>query len=197
MGKIICLMGKSSSGKDTIFKRLLERDDLGLKTIVPYTTRPIRVGEREGVEYHFTDEAGYQGLLQAGKIIEDRAYNTVHGLWRYFTVADDSIDLRENSYCVIGTLEAYTQIRDYFGVQRVLPVLIELDDGVRLQRALDRERTQEHPRYEEMCRRFLADNKDFSAEKIAEAQISKSFYNDSLEDCLGEIVTYIQKNADI
>ena len=197
MGKIICLMGKSSSGKDTIFKRLLEREDLGLKTIVPYTTRPIRVGEREGVEYHFTDETGYQELLALGKIIEARAYNTVHGLWRYFTVADASVDLRANNYCIIGTLEAYTQIRDYFGKDKVLPVFITLDDGVRLQRALDRERAQESPKYEEMCRRFLADSKDFSEEKIAEAEITKSFYNNSLEDCLEEIVTYIQENADI
>lgn len=197
MGKIICLMGKSSTGKDTIFKRLLEREDLGLKTIVPYTTRPIRVGEQEGVEYHFTDEAGYQNLLQAGKIIEARAYNTVHGLWRYFTVADDSVDLSKDCYCVIGTLEAYMQIRDYFGTQQVLPVLIEVDDGVRLQRALDRERSQERPRYEEMCRRFLADSKDFCPEKIAEAEIKKIFYNDSLENCLEEIVTYIRENADI
>ncbi len=197
MGKIICLMGKSSSGKDTIFKRLLEREDLGLKTIVPYTTRPIRVGEREGVEYHFTDETGYQKLLAQGKIIEARAYNTVHGLWRYFTVADASVDLCANNYCIIGTLEAYTQIRDYFGKDKVLPVFITLDDGVRLQRALDRERAQESPKYEEMCRRFLADSKDFSEEKIAEAEITKSFYNNSLEDCLEEIVTYIQENADI
>lgn len=197
MGKIICLMGKSSSGKDTIFKRLLEREDLGLKTIVPYTTRPIRVGEREGVEYHFTDETGYQELLAQGKIIEARAYNTVHGLWRYFTVADASVDLCANNYCIIGTLEAYTQIRDYFGKDKVLPVFITLDDGVRLQRALDRERAQESPKYEEMCRRFLADSKDFSEEKIAEAEITKSFYNNALEDCLEEIVTYIQENADI
>lgn len=197
MGKIICLMGKSSSGKDTIFKRLLERDELGLKTIVPYTTRPIRVGEQEGVEYHFTDEAGFRKLLAEGKIIEARAYDTVHGLWRYFTVADASVDLNVHSYCVIGTLEAYTQIRDYFGAEQVLPILIELDDGVRLQRALDREKTQDHPRYEELCRRFLADSKDFSPEKIAQAEITKSFYNDSLEDCLREIVTYIQENVDI
>lgn len=197
MGKIICLMGKSSSGKDTIFKKLLERDDLGLKTIVPYTTRPIRVGEREGVEYHFTDEAGFQKLLAEGRIIEARAYDTVHGLWRYFTVADAGVDISANSYCIIGTLEAYTQIRDYFGKEQVLPVLITLDDGVRLQRALDRERSQESPKYEEMCRRFLADSKDFSSEKIAHAGIERSFYNDSLEDCLEEIVTYIQENADI
>ncbi len=195
MGKIVCLMGKSSTGKDTIYKRLLAEEDLGLKRIVPYTTRPMREGEQEGVEYHFTDEAGFQKLKEEGKIIEDRAYDTVHGLWRYFTVADDSLDLSRDSYCVIGTLEAYVQIREYFGEEKVLPVLIELDDGERLQRALGRERKQEHPRYEEMCRRFLADSKDFSPEKIKEAGNPQSFYNDSLEACLKNIVTYIQDNA--
>lgn len=192
MGKIVCLMGKSSTGKDTIYKRLLAQEILRLKRIVPYTTRPMREGEQEGVEYHFTDETGFQKLKKEGKIIEDRAYDTVHGLWRYFTVADDSLDLSRDSYCVIGTLEAYVQIRAYFGKDKVLPVLIELDDGERLQRALGRERKQEHPRYEEMCRRFLADSKDFSAEKIKEAGNPKSFYNDSLEACLQEIVTYIR-----
>ncbi len=194
MGKIICLMGKSSTGKDTIFKRLLAREDLDLKRIVPYTTRPMREGEQEGVEYHFTDEEGFLGLLKQGKIIEDRAYDTVHGLWRYFTVADASVDLEKNNYCIIGTLEAYVRIRDYFGVDKVLPVLIDLDDGERLQRALNREKRQENPRYEEMCRRFLADSKDFSEEKIAEAGIQRHFYNGSLEACLRAIITYVNEN---
>ena len=193
MGKIVCLMGKSSTGKDTIYKKLLDREELGLKRIVPYTTRPMREGEQEGVEYHFTDETGFQELKQGGKIIEDRAYNTVHGLWRYFTVADASVDLTRYSYCIIGTLEAYVRIREYFGAGKVLPVLIELDDGERLQRALSREREQENPKYEELCRRFLADSKDFSQDKIHEAGISQSFYNDSLEVCIHSIVTYIQE----
>lgn len=55
MGKIFYLMGKSSSGKDTIFKALLSDGELSLKQIVPYTTRPIREGEQNGVEYFFTD----------------------------------------------------------------------------------------------------------------------------------------------
>ena len=49
MGKIFYVMGKSASGKDTIYKKLLERFP-GLKTVVTYTTRPIRDGETEGVE---------------------------------------------------------------------------------------------------------------------------------------------------
>ena len=62
MGKIFCLMGKSSTGKDTIYKRLLEDQELGLQRIVPYTTRPIREGEQEGVEYHFVSEETLQCL---------------------------------------------------------------------------------------------------------------------------------------
>lgn len=191
MGKIIYLMGKSCTGKDTIFKRLQRKSVLRLRTIVPYTTRPIRAGEREGVEYFFTDEAGFQELKAQGKIIEERSYNTFHGLWRYFTVDDGQIHLEESNYIVIGTLEAYLKMREYFGEQKVVPVLIELDDGARLQRALNRERRQKKPRYEEMCRRFLADSADFSEDKLQQAGIVRRFYNEKLEDCLNEIVTYI------
>lgn len=161
MGKIVYLMGKSSSGKDTIFKELMKEGTMDLRTIVPYTTRPIRAGEENGVEYFFTDEAGFQALKDQGKVIEDRAYDTVYGIWRYFTVDDGQIDLAEQNYLMIGTLEAYTKMIAYFGEEAILPVYIELDDGVRLQRALDRELRQEKPKYEEMCRRFLADSADF------------------------------------
>ena len=193
MGKIVCLMGKSSSGKDTIYKKLLEQDKVALQAIVPYTTRPIRAGERDGVEYHFTDEAGFQEMLGRGCVIEDRMYHTCFGLWRYFTVADDSVDLLQYSYVMICTLEAYTNMQKFYGADKVLPVMIELDDGERLQRALDRERVQEHPAYEEMCRRFLADAEDFSGKKMEEAGIDRAFHNDKVERCLEEILGYLHE----
>lgn len=194
MGKIVCLMGRSSSGKDTIYKKLLEQNRVELLPIVPYTTRPIRAGEREGVEYHFTDESGFQQLLGEGSIIEERVYHTCLGMWRYFTVADAGIDLINNSYVMIGTLDAYEQMCRFYGADNMIPVMIELDDGVRLQRALDREKTQEHPKYEEMCRRFLADAEDFSEEKLVRAGISRRFYNGDLDNCLEEIIFYLQEN---
>ena len=194
MSKIVYLMGKSSTGKDTIYKELLKSGKVKLKTVVPYTTRPIRVGEEEGVEYHFTDEDGFLKWEEQGKIIEERAYNTFHGLWRYFTVDDGQIADGEDTYLMIGTLEAYEKMKDYFGEERLIPVLIELDDGVRLQRALDREKSQSSPKYEEMCRRFLADSEDFSEDKIKSARIEKRFYNDDLLKCLEQIEDYILEN---
>ena len=193
MGKIVCLMGKSSSGKDTIYKRLLAQKDVPIKAIVPYTTRPIRAGEQDGVEYHFTDEESFQRFLRQGSVIEARAYDTCYGVWRYFTVADAEIDLSAHSYVLIGMLEAYDQLRGFYGADKVLPVMIELDDGVRLQRALDREKAQDHPKYEELCRRYLADAQDFSEEKLALSKIDRTFYNDRLESCLNEIVEYLQE----
>ncbi|MDY5870772.1 MAG: guanylate kinase [Suilimivivens sp.] len=193
MGKMLYLMGKSSTGKDTVYRKLMEWKQLELKRVVPYTTRPIRLGESEGKEYHFTDDEGYELLVKQGKVIESRAYHTYHGLWRYFTVDDGEIDLRANNYLIIGTLESYVKTADYFGKEKVLPILLELNDGVRLQRALDRERKQENPRYQEMCRRYLADAEDFSEEKIAEAGIDKRFMNDNLERCIADIKEYVLK----
>lgn len=193
MGKIFCLMGKSSSGKDTIYKMLLKQEEICFQTIVPYTTRPIRSGETNGVEYVFTDETGYKALESENKIIEQRAYHTVHGIWRYFTVDDGQVDFTSGDYLVIGTLESYRQLREYYGEELVLPIYIEVDDGLRLQRALDRERMQDTPKYAEMCRRFLADEEDFSEKKIAEAGIAKRFVNDDLTQTVGQILAYVRE----
>ena len=192
MAKIFCLMGKSSSGKDTIYKKLIQNKNLALKEIIPYTTRPIRVGEQDGVEYHFVTEEEMLAMLEAGKIIEIRTYDTCLGRWHYFTADDKNIRMEETDYIMIGTIEAFLKIRDYYGKDQVIPIMIDLDDGIRLQRALDREKGQDQPKYSEMCRRFLADETDFSEQKKAEAGIDKEFVNENLENCLAEIEDYIK-----
>ena len=184
MGKIFYLMGKSSSGKDTMFKKLIEDKALGLKTIVGYTTRPMREGERDGVEYFFVDEEKMLSLEAEGKVIERRSYNTVHGIWSYFTVDDGQVNLdSDDKYLLIGTLESYEKVRNYYGKEYLIPLYISVDDGLRLQRALDRERQQDIPKYAEMCRRFLADEADFSKENIDRCEITVSYENVDLESC--------------
>ena len=93
---------------------------------------------------------------------------------------------------IIGTLESYVASKEYFGEGILEPIYIEVDDGVRLQRALDRERTQDKPKYREMCRRYIADSDDFSEENIAAAGITRRFENDVFEKCLEEITEYIR-----
>ena len=189
MPEIAFIMGKSSSGKDHIFKALVEDETLGLNTITMYTTRPMREGEENGVEYFFVDAARAEELERNNQIIELRSYKTVYGEWKYFTADDGQIVLDEGKrYIVIGTIEAYNRFVEYFGKDRLLPIYIEVEDGLRLQRAIKREQKQESPHYEEMCRRFLADSVDFSEENIKKAGIEKRFYNNgSIEECIEQI----------
>lgn len=191
MSKIFYLMGKSASGKDTIFKKLKERMPQ-LKTIVIYTTRPIREGEREGVEYHFVDEERLAQFEAEGKVIELRAYDTVHGIWKYFTVDDGQFD-GDDDYLAIGTLESYEKMLLYMGADSLVPIYIEVEDGLRLSRALERERKQKEPKYEELCRRFLADAVDFSEDNLKRLGITKKFLNVDMDKCVEEIVLGIQE----
>ena len=186
MGKIYCMMGKSSSGKDTLHQKVLERLPQ-IHRVVPYTTRPIREGEQDGVEYHFVDDKQLAELETDGKIVELRAYNTVHGIWKYFTVDDGQIDLEQGDYLLIGTLETYEKIREYYGAEHLVPIYIEVEDGERLARALERERRQAVPKYKEMCRRFLADEEDFCEENLKRLGIDKRYRNTDMETCLNEI----------
>lgn len=193
MGKIFYIMGKSSSGKDSIFKEIKKRMP-ELKDIVLYTTRLIREGEQEGVEYHFVDEMVLHTMEEKGCVIEQRAYHTKCGVWKYFTADDGQVDLERDNYLVIGTLESYEAMKGYYGEKKVVSLYVEVEDGVRLSRALEREQKQAEPKYAEMCRRFLADSEDFSEENLKRAGIKNRFANIDFESCVTEMIHFIKKS---
>lgn len=186
-------MGKSATGKDTIYKKLVEMKELNLRTLVSYTTRPIRKGEENGGEYFFVTEEQLQAFITQKKVIEHRSYETVHGIWNYFTVDDQQMDKNQGNYITINTLEAYEKIRDFYGDDRVIPIYIEVEDGLRLSRALNRERKQKEPRYAELCRRFLADTEDFSEENLQRIHITMRYNNKNLNFCLQTIKKDIKR----
>ena len=102
MNHIFYIIGKSSSGKDTMYSRIVA--ELGLLPIVLYTTRPVRNNEQEGVDYHFVDNDRFREMLKSGMVIESRTYHTCHGDWTYYT-AVDSISLDKGDCVGIGTIE--------------------------------------------------------------------------------------------
>jgi guanylate kinase len=168
-----------------------ESAEVNLHPIILYTTRPIRTGEKEGRQYHFTDETGLNAFRKAGKVIEERTYQTIAGPWTYATV-DNGLDPRKTNYLAIGTLVSYIKVRDYFGSDLVIPIYIDVSDKNLLTRAMHREADQENPRYKEMCRRFLADSEDFDEEKITAAGITRRYDNNGpLDDCVAEIARTI------
>ena len=190
--KIIYIVGKSSVGKDTIYNILKKK--LDVNSYVLYTTRPIRTGEQNGVNYFYvTPNEMQEYIKENSRVMEYRTYNTIHGPWTYATIVDEQFE-SEKDLIMEGTLESYNAVKKYFENKdkvNVIPIYIELDDGIRLERALKREREQENPKYEELCRRFLADSKDFSEDKIKESGIVKRFQNINLDECVQEILDYI------
>lgn len=196
MGKLFYVMGKSSSGKDTIYQEILSREELKLRPFIMYTTRPIRADETEGVQYHFVTEEVLHRMQEKGQIIELRSYDTVHGIWYYFTADGDFMDMEHCDYIALGTLESYEKVKNYYGASRVVPIYIEVQDVLRLERAIKREKKQAVPNYDEVCRRFLADQQDFSQENIRRAGIERRFSNDGdRQACMDEVARYIQEQC--
>lgn len=200
MGRIFYIIGKSSTGKDTILKELLSDQTLALSEIIQYTTRPKRDGETDGIEYHFIGEEQAEAFHRAGKIIELRAYKTVHGIWKYMMVDDGEIDLSKRDYAAVGTAESYRQVSGYFPEGTVVPIYIEVETGERLNRALFRERSHQNPKYEELCRRFLADEADFSEEKLqdagligADGAIINRIENNNLKECIEQVKNLVRE----
>lgn len=194
MGKIFCLMGKSSTGKDTIGKHLLKTMDL--KNIVLYTTRPIREGELEGREYYFVNNDEFKELETSGKVIEKRVYNTIHGDWTYATV-DSNIDLENNNYLVLNTLIGYEKLVNYYGKDTVIPLYIWVDLNTRIDRAFTREEEEKNPKYREICRRFIKDEEDFKEDNLIRLEILEDnrFENNDLDRCIYQIKEKIRMES--
>ena len=166
---------------------------LNLKKIVGYTTRPKRVEENDGVEYNFIDDDMINKFIQKNKVIELRKYDTVNGIWYYGTMDDGQINLQTNSYIVISTLESYSSFKKYFGSNNVIPLYIDVDDGIRLQRILNREMSEDSPNYKEICRRFIADSEDFSNKNLKLNGIEKIYSNNNLVECIADVKNNIIK----
>ena len=192
MGKLVLFMGPSSSGKNVIKSRLIKENTIALKEMIMSTTRPKRTGEVEGREYYFKTEKEMLELEEQGKVIEKRKYDTIYGPWYYFTTSS-TIDLENYNYIGDNTFERLDQFVKFYGLENIISLLIKVDDGIRLQRALDREKNEVNPKYQELCRRFLADSIDFSEENINKRPITSIIYNNSSLDNTMEEVEKVLK----
>ena len=186
MKHIFCIMGKSASGKDTIYN-LLKTDLSNLSPIVIYTTRPMRDGEIPDETYHFITMEEMDKLEQNGELIERRDYDTINGKWSYATGVDCFKE--EKDYILITTPEGYGKMRENITDKKLIPIYIEVSDDIRLIRAITRERENKRKNYEEVCRRFLSDARDFREETLEKLEITNRFNNDI--HCLFDVKRFI------
>lgn len=150
--KVLALFGKSGAGKDTIQNWLVSNYPTKLNKIVSYTTRPKRDYEVEGEAYHYINIKEFTDRLLSFDFIEAAVFNN----WGYGT----SIQSLKSDKINIGVFNP-EGIRTLISDPRIdiLPIYIDCKDKTRLLRILSRE---EEVDCNELCRRFFADEKDFS-----------------------------------
>lgn len=182
MKKIICLIGKSGSGKDTIVQKL--HADLKIPIAISFTSRPMRPGEIQDLTYHFVSDSYFENNKE--KFIEQRIYKTYGKdgnveFWKY-GLTEESFE--EGNNLVIVDVNGYKALRKYFGKQNVLPFFIHCSDITRLNRVLLRgDGTNEL----EVMRRFASDEEAFK-----EFIESRDYYKVSNESGIDSAVEEIE-----
>jgi guanylate kinase len=83
-GNLYIVSAPSGSGKTTLLQHLLKNFD-NLRFSVSHTTRTPRQGERDGVDYYFTDRAAFQTMADRGEFLEWAEFNgQLYGTTRTF-----------------------------------------------------------------------------------------------------------------
>jgi guanylate kinase len=193
MAKYIALCGKSASGKNAIQDTLLSKLSF-LKPIVSVTSRPIREGEKEGIDYKFVSHEQIMELLLTDKLIEHRVYypEGSDDEWIY-GISQDSIDKdSDNTYIVILDIKGLQEFINYVGKENVISFYIDASARTRLLRSLSREKNATDKQVCEFARRLLADDKDFdNACKYVDFCLNNETQED-FEGCIGLLTTWIE-----
>ena len=147
--KILALFGESSSGKDTILNQIVSVCDVN--KIISCTTRPKRDYEREGIDYYYLGNDEFGEEVINGNMLEATEFNGWFYGTRLSELKEDKVNIGVFNIAGVECLLEDSRLE-------VLPVYIMAYDKTRLLRALTREKK---PNCHEICRRFLADEKDF------------------------------------
>ena len=132
--KVLCLIGKTASGKDTAAKYLKEA--YGIKPIVSFTTRPMQENETDGVEHWFIDDA------KMDEIMKDEA-----GVLAYTQFPKTGIRYCASMSMMSGDDEVISYIIDPPGVNwmkehksnvETIAIMFDLDENIILERAKGR-----------------------------------------------------------
>ena len=188
MKKIVCLLGKTASGKTTIAKELI--DKYGFHNWVSYTTRPMRDGEKDGKDYYFvTDEE----FAQLPNKIDERAYKVYDGsVWRY-----SHTDCYQGRSIVVVDRKGLEDYRKFYGKENVFAVYIDSPDDARKFRYFNRQKNDSDydAIQKEWERRNEDDNKVFNDIKnddidmvIFNTNVSRDSIHQSIDKICKEIV---------
>ena len=179
MKKIILIAGKACAGKDTLVKAIMK--EMNLPMALSFTTRPMRIGEKQGVEYDFIDEHAFSDLHRNDMLAEFTSYNEANGDTWYYGLTREELEKADYVLAIVNP-EGARQIKEIYGC-RAHVILITANDKERIYRYLERDSGNN---VAECCRRFLADEKDF-----VELEYDYLVENDNFENAFTRLKSHL------
>lgn len=135
---ILVLVGKSSSGKDTLMKELVKSSSF--RGVISTTSRPIRGYETANINYYFTGTDEFLDKIKNNEFIEYRKYDTklngVDSIW-YYGTEKKSIDTSKDSVLVLD-VQGLRDIRNYFPNENIIGIYLHCPLNLRTERAKQR-----------------------------------------------------------
>ena len=170
--KILALMGPSGSGKDTVLKEVLKKNPKEFNKIINCTTRPMREGEVNGVDYFFISPETFAEQVLNFDMIEATNFND----WFYGTSKSALVsDIINIGVFSPEAVEALLESPDI----ELMVLELAASDKTRLLRQLNREA---NPNVHEIIRRFKADEEDFADLDILRITLVNETKDDLLEN---------------
>lgn len=183
---MICILGKTCSGKTTIVDELLKNH--GFSKIITYTTRPMRTGETNHKDYHFISNKEFMDKIREDFFAEWKTYTTKQGIWHYGVSLQDIINSSDKSIVII-TPEGFRDLRERFNFN-CFSIYINCSNNIIIDRLIKRGDNND-----EAARRLKADNKDF---KHVEKDVDRIVYNNGdINETIKEIVRLINERRNI
>jgi guanylate kinase len=187
MCRVITITGGSSSGKDAILNAVLRAND-EVQVIVSTTSRPMRIGEIDGVTYNFVLEEQAKKMLREGQFIENRIYKVATGEEWIYGITKDSIDIQsDNIYIVIVDFQGLKSLEEYLRQYDVdiRSIYIDCSAQERLRRSITREGKMSTEKVKEACRRLIADeNEVVQAKDYCKYALGNETKNDFINNIL-------------
>lgn len=151
----LVIIGEMGSGKNYIMDKCIERYDI--EKIVTDCTRPIRNGEKNGVDYNFLTKEEFLDKLENGGYIEYQKYDTVHGSWYYGTNTDS---IKKDNTVIILDKDGYLAYKEH--VPNCIGIFLScIDETERFYKSIKRLNDCNMKDVDEVYRRIKKDEEKF------------------------------------
>lgn len=180
---MICLVGKTASGKDTIKQELLK---MGYESVITTTTRPMRLGEEDGVTYHYVSEDEFIRMKDENLFAEYTYYLTVHGKW-YYGSRLKHLENSDNKIIILNP-DGIKKLSESIDLKKWYIVYLSCSDEV-IRERLDKRGDNK----DEATRRMAADKNDFEdIEKYANVIVANDGYRSA--NMIAESINFLYKD---